>query len=110
MTYIEGGKPTPPGEGWLTYPGAEVGSDSLVPSIRLKWVRKSVEDYEYVEILKKLHRGDWALSLVRSVAADWTHWSHDADALKLSATTGNRNRPHLIGTESPGGPPSGKHH
>jgi hypothetical protein len=82
MTYIEGGKPTPPGEGWLTYPGVEVGSDSLVPSIRLKWIRKSVEDYEYVEILKKLRRGDWALGLVRSVAADWAHWSQDDKALE----------------------------
>lgn len=111
MTYIEGGKVTPPGEGWLTYPGAEVGSDSLVPSIRLKWIRKSVEDYEYVEILKKLHRGDWALSLVRSVAADWAHWSHDEDALEAV-----RNQ---LGTEidrisssqkAPGGPSSGKQH
>ena len=61
MTYIENGKPTPPGEGWLVYPGAEVGSEAFVPSMRLKWIRKSVEDFEYVEILKKLHRGDWAL-------------------------------------------------
>jgi hypothetical protein len=82
MTYIEHGKPTPPGEGWLTYPGEEVGSDSLVPSMRLKWIRKSVEDYEYVEILKKLHRGDWALSLVRTVAADWAHWSQDPERVE----------------------------
>jgi len=82
VTYIEGGKPTPSGEGWLVYPGAQVGSDSLVPSMRLKWIRKSVEDFEYVEILKKLNRGDWALGLVKTVAADWTHWSQDPEAVE----------------------------
>jgi hypothetical protein len=83
MTYIEGGRPTPPGEGWLTYPGQEVGSDSIVPSMRLKWIRKAIEDYEYVEILKTLHRGDWALGLVRTVAADWAHWSQDSSAVEM---------------------------
>jgi hypothetical protein len=82
LTYIENGKPTPPGEGWLVYPGAEVGSDAFVPSMRLKWIRKSVEDFEYVEILKKLDRGDWALGLVKTVAADWTHWSQDPGAVE----------------------------
>ena len=82
MTYIENGKPTPPGEGWLVYPGAEVGSEAFVPSMRLKWIRKSVEDFEYVEILKKLNRGDWALGLVKTVAADWVHWSQDPEAVE----------------------------
>ena len=82
MTYVENGKPTPPGEGWLVYPGAGVGSEAFVPSIRLKWVRKSVEDFEYVEILKRLNRGDWALGLVKTVAADWAHWSQDPEAVE----------------------------
>jgi hypothetical protein len=111
MTYIEGGKPTPPGEGWLTYPGAEVGSDSLVPSIRLKWIRKSVEDYEYVEILKKLHRGDWALNLVRSVAADWAHWSHDDDALEAVRDQLGTEIDRISSSQkAPGGPASEKQH
>jgi glycosyl hydrolase family 123 len=82
MTYIEGGKPTPPGEGWLVYPGADVGSEAFVPSMRLKWIRKSVDDFEYVAILKGLGRGDWALNLIKSVAADWAHWSQNADAVE----------------------------
>jgi hypothetical protein len=82
MTYIEGGKPTPPGEGWLVYPGADAGSEAFVPSMRLKWIRKSVEDFEYVAILKSLGRGDWALSLIKTVAADWAHWSQNADAVE----------------------------
>lgn len=82
IEYVEDGKPEPPGEGWLVYPGAAVGGDAFVPSMRLKWVRKSVEDFEYVEILKKLHRGDWALNLVKTVAADWVHWSQDPEAVE----------------------------
>jgi hypothetical protein len=82
MTYIEGGKPTPPGEGWLVYPGADVGSEAFVPSMRLKWIRKSVDDFEYVAILKSLGRGDWALSQIKSVAADWAHWSQNADTVE----------------------------
>ena len=111
MTYIEGGKATPPGEGWLTYPGADVGSDSLVPSMRLKWIRKSVEDYEYVEILKKLHRGDWALGLIRTVAADWTHWSQDDNALEaVRRQLGTEIDRISSAQKAPGGPSSGKQH
>lgn len=82
VTYVEGGKPEPPGEGWLVYPGADVGSQAFVPSMRLKWIRKSVEDFEYVELLKKLHRGDWALGIVKTIASDWAHWSQDPEAVE----------------------------
>ena len=82
ITYIENGKPEPPGEGWLVYPGAEVGDEAFVPSMRLKWIRKGIEDYEYVEILKRLHRGDWALALIKTVAADWAQWSQDPMAVE----------------------------
>lgn len=110
LTYVENGKLTPPGEGWLVYPGAEVGSESFVPSMRLKWIRKSVEDFEYVEMLKNLHRGDWALSLIKTVAADWAHWSQDAEAVDAIR--------HQLGAEidrlsaapkAPGASNSGKH-
>jgi Domain of unknown function (DUF4091) len=82
VSYIENGKPTPPGEGWLVYPGEKIGSNQLVPSIRLKWIRKSVEDYEYIEMLKHLGRGDWALQIARNVAPDWTNWTRDPNALE----------------------------
>ena len=82
ISYVEGGKPEPPGEGWLVYSGAEVGSEAFVPSMRLKWIRKSVEDFEYVEILKRLQRADWALGLVKTVATDWVHWSQDPEAVE----------------------------
>ena len=50
--------------------------------MRLKRIRDSVEDIEYVEILKRLGRGDWALQVVRTVAADWVNWTRDPNALE----------------------------
>lgn len=111
MTYIENGKPTPPGEGWLVYPGAQVGSDSFVPSMRLKWIRKSVEDFEYVELLKKLHRGDWALNLVKTVAGDWAHWSQDPEAVEsVRRQLGAEIDRISSGQKKPEGLATGKHH
>ena len=43
-----------PGEGMLVYPAETVGIDGVVPSMRLKWIRDGVEDYEYIQILKRL--------------------------------------------------------
>jgi hypothetical protein len=81
IQYREGGHSFP-GEGILVYPGAPAGVAGVVPSMRLKWLREGIEDYEYVEILKKLGRGDWALGIARSVGADWKNWTHDVAALE----------------------------
>jgi hypothetical protein len=70
-----------PGDGMLVYPGSQVGIQSVVPSMRLKWLRDGVEDYEYIEILKKLGRGDWALGVSREVASDWKNWSKNPTRL-----------------------------
>jgi hypothetical protein len=71
-----------PGEGMLVYPGAPVGMASTAPSMRLKWIRDGVEDYEYVAQLKKAGYGDWALQIARGVGPDWTRWTQDPDALE----------------------------
>lgn len=71
-----------PGEGMLVYPGEPMGVEGVVPSMRLKWLRDGVEDYEYVEILKKLGRGKWALTVSRSVGQDWHNWTHDPRMLE----------------------------
>ena len=46
-----------PGEGMLVYPGSAVGLNQVVPSMRLKWLRDGVEDYEYLQILRRSNPG-----------------------------------------------------
>jgi hypothetical protein len=70
-----------PGEGMLVYPGKQVGIQGVVGSMRLKWLRDGVEDYEYVQILKNLGKTDLAMKIARSVGPDWTHWTRDAAAI-----------------------------
>lgn len=70
-----------PGDGMLIYPGEEVGLTGVVPSMRLKWIREGVEDYEYTEILKKLGYQDWAMTIVSQVGKDWQNWTKNPDDL-----------------------------
>jgi Domain of unknown function (DUF4091) len=70
-----------PGEGMLVYPGQQVGVPGVVASMRLKWIRDGIEDYEYAQILKSLGKADLALQISRSVGPDWTNWSRDAKAI-----------------------------
>jgi hypothetical protein len=71
-----------PGDGMLVYPGDRAGIHGVAPSIRLKWIRDGVEDYEYVALLKKAGYGEWAMQVARSVGADWTRWTRDPNALE----------------------------
>lgn len=73
-----------PGDGMLVYPGGPVGLAGVAPSMRLKWLREGVEDYEYVEILKKLGRGEAALQIASSVGRDWSNWTKDAGELEAA--------------------------
>lgn len=70
-----------PGDGMLVYPGQQVGIKGVAPSMRLKWLREGVEDYEYVEILKRLGYGDRALAMSQWVGRDWLTWTKDANLL-----------------------------
>ena len=76
------------GDGTLIYPPRTPSFDtgtgttqSGVPSMRLKWLRQGVEDFEYVQLLKQDGRGAFALEVARSVGADWHRWSRDAAAI-----------------------------
>jgi hypothetical protein len=71
-----------PGEGMLVYPGPQVGVKGVVASMRLKWLRDGVEDYDYIQILKDLGKADLAMQIARSVGPDWTHWTRDAGAIE----------------------------
>ncbi len=74
-----------PGEGMLVYPGAQVGlAGQVVPSMRLKYLRDGVDDYDYVELLKQAGLGTWALSVCQTVGPDWSNWTRDASALEAA--------------------------
>jgi hypothetical protein len=77
----------PPGEGMLVYPGEKAGVAGFVPSMRLKWIRDSVEDYEYIEILKRLNREEWAMDVVRAAATDWHTWTREFEVLQKARNT-----------------------
>ncbi|BDG06323.1 DUF4091 domain-containing protein [Anaeromyxobacter oryzae] len=80
--YYREGSASWAGEGLLVYPGEPAGADGPVPSMRLKWIREGVEDFEYVELLKRRGRGAFALEVARSVGADWRSWTKDPGALE----------------------------
>ena len=70
-----------PGEGMLVYPGYQVGIAGVAPSMRLKWIRDGVDDYDYVALLKAAGQTTLAMNLSTSVASDWSTWTRDPDAL-----------------------------
>ncbi len=102
-----------PGEGMLVYPGQQVGVKGVVASMRLKWLRDGVEDYEYIQILKNLGKEDVALQIARSVGPDWTHWTRDAGAIEsarqqlgqaINQIMNSPSRPATSATAGNGGP------
>ncbi len=73
-----------PGDGELVYPGSNAGFDGVAPSMRLKWLRDGVDDYDYIQLLKQAGYGDWALQIARCIGPDWTHWTRDPSALEMA--------------------------
>ncbi|MEL6927020.1 MAG: DUF4091 domain-containing protein [Cyanobacteria bacterium J06600_6] len=71
-----------PGEGMLIYPGKQVGIKGSVASMRLKWIRDGVEDYEYIEILKNTGHYTWAMETIAEVAQDMYTWNQDPAVLQ----------------------------
>ena len=48
-----------PGEGMLVYPGREAGlAHSAVPSMRLMYIRDSINDYDYIQLAKDRGQGE----------------------------------------------------
>jgi Domain of unknown function (DUF4091) len=71
-----------PGEGILIYPGAKVGTNEPAPSMRLKYLRDGIQDYEYVALLKQHNQLSFIDSVIRPVAADWRNWTQDQSVLE----------------------------
>ncbi len=75
-------EPDYPGEGVLVYPGAPAGLKGVAPSMRLKYLRDGVEDYEYVQLLKNCGHAEFALAEAQKVGRDWAHWTTDEGLLE----------------------------
>lgn len=71
------------GEGQLFYPGtiATVGFDGPVASMRIRWIREGIDDYDYVALLKSLGDDAFATDCVKRVASSWKNWTRDPDLL-----------------------------
>jgi len=68
------------GEGTLVYPGRAVGYDGIAPSLRLKALRDSIEDYEYLAILERKGLAAKAQEVIMSLASSWFDWEKDPAA------------------------------
>ena len=62
------------GEGSLLYPGRAIGYDGIASSLRLKALRDSIEDYEYLAILRQRGLEAEAEKIVRPLAKSWFQW------------------------------------
>jgi len=71
------------GEGLLIYPGevATVGFDGPIASMRLKWLRESMEDYEYIALLEKSGQGAYAWKVLGTVVRAVDDWTLDPRTL-----------------------------
>ncbi len=81
MAYVDGDKYYP-GEGMLVYPGKEVGIAGVAPSIRLKWIRDGVEDYEYLKILENLGQEELAREFSSKIGKSWKKWAKETQLLE----------------------------
>jgi len=68
------------GEGSIVYPARAVGYDGIAPSMRLKALRDSIEDYEYLAILQRLGKSAEAEKIVLPIASSFFRWEGDPAA------------------------------
>src|SRR4051794_1641474 len=71
-----------PGEGVLVYPGAPAGVAGVVPSVRLKWVRDGVEDYDLVALARARGVPGLAKELEAVAGRGWKGATTDAAVLE----------------------------
>lgn len=89
------------GEGSLAYPAREVGYDGIVPTIRLKALRDSVEDYDYLVLLERLGKAAEAEAIVKSLSTSFFQWNQDPAAYESARS---RLATLILSTSSPGKP------
>lgn len=71
------------GDGSFIYPATEKrhGRHAPVASIRLKWLREAVEDYDYLMLARQLGLEDDARRLTSSFARGFGDWDNNAGSL-----------------------------
>lgn len=89
------------GEGSLLYPGRAVGYDGVAPSMRLKALRDSIEDYEYMAILERRGLAAQADAIVRPLAQSFFQWEKNPQAYEVART---KLAEWIIATAKPGEP------
>ena len=67
------------GDGLLAYPGkkAQIGFDGPVASLRLKWIRESVEDYMYIDMLFQAGEGEFVQQQLDHFARHFGDWDNN---------------------------------
>jgi len=73
-----------PGDDVLVYPGQQAGYPSVVPSMRLKFIRDGVDDFDYIAMLKDLGQGALVDQILSTIAPDWQNWTKDTAALQAA--------------------------
>lgn len=69
-------------DGLLFYPGHvnTIGFDGPIPTMRLKWIREGMDDYDYIALLSSIGHREFALEQVRTVARSWGDWDQEPAA------------------------------
>jgi len=72
------------GGGVLVYPADKVGYEGIAPGLRLKAVRDSIEDYEYLVMLDHMGLHEEAMAIVAPLANSFTTVETDPAAYELA--------------------------
>ncbi|MBJ6609877.1 MAG: DUF4091 domain-containing protein [Candidatus Thiothrix moscowensis] len=67
------------GDGLLAYPGkqAQTGFDGPLASLRLKWIRESVEDYMYIDLLLQAGEAAFVHQQLERIARNFGDWDNN---------------------------------
>ncbi len=65
------------GDGSLLYPGRKMNHDGPLPSLRLKVIRQSLQDYEYLSLAAKRAGRETVDAIVKDVTRDWSDYAQD---------------------------------
>ncbi len=81
MATVKSLSPTVYGDGSLLYPGAKVGIDGPVGSIRLKLIRAGLEDVEYLRMLEEREGWDAVRAVTGTIVQGLDAYSRDVRLL-----------------------------